>query len=1059
MRMWWPWQEAVLLLLTFVLCQRGDGQLSRSTRRKVAIHALIPEGGFFKTLNRTLFADFSPRARRKLGKYRNLRYFDFSARSTILHDDTPNEILQAFCDTSFSSNAVVLFHINNPLSMKKERLGAHKYISQLADYYGLPLISWDSEFSPSARPVDSRRLQLAPTLYHQASAMLDMLRRYNWSDFTVVTTQTFGHYDFLSSLRALTRESQEQTKYTSTGTKTFKFTILSEVLISDGSNNTEVLARLNTVVNTHTRVFLLHASSSESKNILDVAAKIGLTTKDYVWIITSTALSLGYNNRVVRSYPYGLFAISFESGLSAMKDAITSALTMWFETINKVGNDRTINLNTSFSCKETKRQFWNDGGDFFNYLKNSPSQEFNDTGVLKHTSLQILNIQRSDRNYPIAKEVGTWTKDGLVIQGITWPGESTEPPKGKPEKYFLRIVTWKEDPYVMYRDFDNRTGMCEHNAVACRVYSRNDRNERTSNVTNTTCCTGLSIDILRIFAEELNFDFELFEVADGQWGAENSYTKEWNGIIGVLKENKADMAVTSLTVTPERAKQIDFSVPFLETGITIMVSIRDGKISPTAFLEPYDYPSWCLILVFSVHATGASIFIFEWLSPYGLDQGKTPLRDHKFSLFRSFWLIWAMLFSAAVSTDTPRGVSSRFLSNLWALFALVFLASYTANLAAFMITKEQYYDLSGIKDWRLRNPHHTKPPFKFATVPNGSTDLNMRKNYAEMHEYMKKYNRPTVQQGIAALKKQEIQAFIYDATVLEYYVGRDDVCKLIVVGDWYATTGYAIGLPKGSPWLDKINTVLLKMQDTGEVEKLHKFWLSGACKKKKQKGVSSHTLGILNFTSAFILLGGGMVLGAILLLAEHLYFRFGRKSLRKWDKCGCCSLVSLSMGKSLTFEQSVMEAIDYHKRHKCKDPICETQLWKVRHELDLAMLKVDILQRQLSLETGGRGEDGAGIWRYDPEATRQHNGISRRRAKDRVEPIGGELAKIEPLMLAHPSEEDPPIEVMAEANTLASPSSGTDGDSGDRDTPKRSRRLDGKYYFGVEDNVEMESAF
>ena len=45
-------------------------------------------------------------------------------------------------------------------------------------------------------------------------------------------------------------------------------------------------------------------------------------------------------------------------------------------------------------------------------------------------------------------------------------------------------------------------------------------------------------------------------------------------------------------------------------------------------LEPYDYPAWCLILVFSVHSIGASIFIFEWLSPAGLDQGKTPLRGN-----------------------------------------------------------------------------------------------------------------------------------------------------------------------------------------------------------------------------------------------------------------------------------------------------------------------------------------------------------------------------------------------------------------------------------------------
>ena len=52
----------------------------------------------------------------------------------------------------------------------------------------------------------------------------------------------------------------------------------------------------------------------------------------------------------------------------------------------------------------------------------------------------------------------------------------------------------------------------------------------------------------------------------------------------MLLNEEADMVLTSLKINPDRSKAVRFSVPFLETGITIVVSLRDGAISPTAFL-------------------------------------------------------------------------------------------------------------------------------------------------------------------------------------------------------------------------------------------------------------------------------------------------------------------------------------------------------------------------------------------------------------------------------------------------------------------------------------------
>lgn len=107
-------------------------------------------------------------------------------------------------------------------------------------------------------------------------------------------------------------------------------------------------------------------------------------------------------------------------------------------------------------------------------------------------------------------------------------------------------------------------------------------------------------------ARKNNFTYSLALSPDGQFGSfgpkNGTGKKEWNGLIGELYNDRADMIVAPLTINPERAQVIEFSKPFKYQGITIL----EKKVP----IKLYRIKDDCIALLLFLHLIATEIIYF-----------------------------------------------------------------------------------------------------------------------------------------------------------------------------------------------------------------------------------------------------------------------------------------------------------------------------------------------------------------------------------------------------------------------------------------------------------------
>jgi len=194
---------------------------------------------------------------------------------------------------------------------------------------------------------------------------------------------------------------------------------------------------------------------------------------------------------------------------------------------------------------------------------------------------------------------------------------------------------------------------------------------------------------------------------------------------------------------------------------------------------------------------------------------------------------------------------------------MVFLAMYTANLAAFLTITKMTTGISKIED--LLNQDR----YKWGTVKDTHPEVALSNSVREdFKTIIRKQDAVlTTDEGFARVLEQEY-AFIYESPIFEYMKRKFCSLEKVGVGE-FLSFDYAFGFPPDSPYIDVINQALLKLQENSKLDTLWTALLANTGQCPPRPPTAQLTLQSLN--GVFTTLAVGLVASVFALVGEYVY--------------------------------------------------------------------------------------------------------------------------------------------------------------------------------------------
>ncbi|KAK6137136.1 hypothetical protein DH2020_029120 [Rehmannia glutinosa] len=375
------------------------------------------------------------------------------------------------------------------------------------------------------------------------------------------------------------------------------------------------------------------------------------------------------------------------------------------------------------------------------------------------------------------------------------------------------------------------------------------------NSDNSAEVGGYCIDVFDAVVEALPYGvpYEYIPFA----ASDHNSTGNYNDLAIQVYTGNFDAVVGDITIIANRSQYVDFTLPYTESGVSMVVPIKDDKSKNAwIFLRPLTWELWL---------TSFCSFIFIGFLIWILEHRTNE--DFRGPPWHQVGMIFWFAFSTMVFAHKERVISNlaRFVLIIWFLVVLILTQSYTASLTSMLTVQQLHPTITDVNELIKNN--------EYVGYQNGSFVFELLKDMGFHESRLLAFNSPDELYELFSKGSRNggIAAVIDEIPYMKLFLAK--YCsKYTMVGPTYKTGGFGFVFPKGSPLVPDISRAILEVTESKKMMTIEKKWLGDETKCPDSSTlISSSSIGLESFWGLFLMVGIAAVSAFIIYVIKFLH--------------------------------------------------------------------------------------------------------------------------------------------------------------------------------------------